>query len=718
MLSSSILFSQSYEAEGNNATRFGNTVPVTFNGQNVIYLNGSTINDKIVFNFPGSGNYEIKINYALPSSWGNKQQFVKLNGTSLGSITFQNTNGAYKNKSLGQRNLSGNNTLEIQANFEYMYINRITITSVTPTSVLQMGKSYNINSKIGWKSLTVPDPTTNGSLTQVHPYGSWGKQKWILERVAGGYYKIKSKLTGKVLVAAAPYQEGSRVHIWNYWGGAKQLWRLEPTHDGFVRIINKASGKALGNIVANPGNGSLTEIRTFSGHDKQKWRFTLVEGQNDACPDAPIGVTGLFASNGRLYDSNCNEFTMRGINHQYGDHVYYMPAVMKNAISSIANVGKANSVRLLLRFDPRDPQQPTNIGHIKDGINRAVSNQMVPVLHMYSSNMTCGQNVTDLQVAVNKWVALAADNNGNLDQHYNFKNYGILNIANEFGKDFLPDYTTWKNAYKNAITALRNAGYTNPIMIDAHQCGQDINVFLGSDLGSTQSRAQELLNHDPLRNIIFSLHAYNFKWNSRTLITNQINQMTNSNLTWVFGEHGNSSFEGPNNDVDNKFLWEACQRANPKIGWMAWSWGSGNSPREASLNLSNRWVPQNNSHLTNFGRELVNHPYGTSIAQTASVFGSQNARIMSSSLEEEEEVIMNEKFAVFPNPVQNELNVKGLVSGWYTFSLYDVQGVLQFKEQINFMDHTQLQLNNLPSGLYILQITNPVYTQTLRVVKQ
>lgn len=712
------LLAQSYEVEGTSASLSGNTIITTKNGLQVAYFNGSSSNEKITFNFSKSGRYEVKIDYMIPTGWGNKEQFVTLNGHSLGSIQFANTNGNFIRYSLGQHNLSGNNTLVIKANFGYMYIDKISIQLIPPVTNLQLNKSYKISSKKGWKALAVHNPSTNGSRAHVWNYNAWNKQKWILENQGNGYYKIKNKVSNKALDATAPYQNGSAVQVWNYWGGNRQLWQIVSTGDGFFKILNKASGKALGTSLLNPPNGNLTELKNYTGNDEQKWRFTLL---NDAstCPGAPVGVTGLYTLNGKLYDGNCNEFVMKGINHQYGDHVNFTPYQVKNAIPRIASIGKANTTRLLIRFDTNDNKGITSINQIKAAVDLAVGSKMIPVLHMYSNAATCGNNISALNDAVNRWVALAQANGGNLDEYANFKNYGVLNITNEFGLNSLPNFTAWKNAYKNAITAIRNAGYKNPIMIDAHQCGQDIDVFLGIDPGSSQSRATELLNHDPLKNMIFSVHAYNFKWNTNQEIINQINQMSSSGLTWVFGEHGNSSFQAPNNDVNNQLIWEKCATANPEIGWIAWSWCTGNSSAESALNLSNAWIPNSVGQLTTYGQELVSNVYGTSSGQIASVFNTTSARLANSgnvatSLDKVEE----NELLVYPNPFEDKLTIKGLRAGAYTFSLYNMQGTLYFSKQIDFINQTQLAFNKLPQGMYILRITTPSYTKTVKVLRK
>jgi len=556
------------DAIGPNATLEGDTESTTLNMVNTALIK-DTPNDKIIFtiDIETEGKYNLDVNYGLPDSFGDKKQFIVVNGANFGSILFENTDGKISTKFIGNFFLEkGLNTVEIVPDFGFMHVANIYLKAT----------------KLG-----------------------------------------------------AP---------------------VEAT-----------------------------------------------------CPGVPAGQQGFFTANGKLWDATCKEFVFRGVNLQYGDRLSFDAANVKAAIGSIRSVGKANSIRLLIRYDSSDPQGVTSNQDVYDGINLSVANDMVPVLVMYSTAATCGTDLSDLEKATNRWVDLAKPENGSLHNDDAFKKYGIINITNEFGDTekvtidgveqevFTPSFKNWKDAYKAEILKIRNAGYTNPIMIDTHKCGQNINAFTGSDDGST-TRAEELVNQDPLKNVIFSLHAYNFLWNTDEAIIQNINKMSSSGLTWVFGEHGSSNFEGPSNAVNHKLLWKLCEESTPKIGWLSWAWGSGNGGTAVALNMSNKWDPSNFNELLDYGKEVVSDPFGIeNTAVTATVLDEGTLSLPSIFATKAQPIS-------YSNPVGNIMKIQSNVKNKnYSFDIYDMYGKLLITEKSNSHNEMNIDLSYLQSGSYILR---------------
>ena len=79
----------------------------------------------------------------------------------------------------------------------------------------------------------------------------------------------------------------------------------------------------------------------------------------------------------------------------------------------------------------------------------------------------------------------------------------IINIANEWGASPLygGTYATWQSTYETSISALRAAGFTCPILIDALDEGEDYGGFTGG-------YAAAILASDTLQNVMFSFHFY------------------------------------------------------------------------------------------------------------------------------------------------------------------------------------------------------------------
>jgi len=158
--------------------------------------------------------------------------------------------------------------------------------------------------------------------------------------------------------------------------------------------------------------------------------------------------------------------------------------------------------------------------------------------------------------------------------------YLIINLANELG-----DYrwlgasaaalNNFSNAYKKAITSIRNQGFQMPIMIDAPDCGTSISAFT--------SIGQELIDHDPRHSVLLSVHAY---WGGDYDGTSEIVPAFKANLPIVFGEIANKQFafhdecyyglDGTNykNPPTTGFRYQTLLRllTEYEIGWLAWAW--------------------------------------------------------------------------------------------------------------------------------------------------
>ncbi|HEY8463295.1 MAG TPA: cellulase family glycosylhydrolase [Bacillota bacterium] len=198
----------------------------------------------------------------------------------------------------------------------------------------------------------------------------------------------------------------------------------------------------------------------------------------------------------------------------------------------------------------------------------------IPELH----DVTGSSKVTDLEQMVNYWIGCKSVLTSDI----------WINIANKWNPD---SGTAWCNAYKSAITAMRNAGITNPLVIDAPDWGQDT--------GCIKTYGRELLAHDPQQNIIFSIHMYS-GWNSQHKIRSELTALKKLGLPLLIGEFGYNANNGNNSlncKVDAADLIATCNELG--IGYLAWSW-CGNNPDLAWLDLTNNW-----DELTDWGQLVV-----------------------------------------------------------------------------------------------------------------
>lgn len=84
--------------------------------------------------------------------------------------------------------------------------------------------------------------------------------------------------------------------------------------------------------------------------------------------------------------------------------------------------------------------------------------------------------------------------------------------------------------------------------------------------------------------------------------------------------------------------------------------------------------------------------------------------------------LKSERFKVFPNPVETELNIIGIqdYGGSYTVNIVDVTGKTIVSETIanDFMKINNLELPaEIPSGMYVVTIFNSTFVQSIKIIK-
>lgn len=142
----------------------------------------------------------------------------------------------------------------------------------------------------------------------------------------------------------------------------------------------------------------------------------------------------------------------------------------------------------------------------------------------------------------------------------------LLNIANEAGDNNVSD-ATFQSTYTSAITALRNAGITVPIVIDGSGWGQKVEQLL--------TVAPALLAADPQKNVIFSWHEYTGGAQENDRITKSLEKSKSLGIVLINGEFANGGAGTCATDIPYKFLIAEAQRIG--TGWFAWSWDTSNS---------------------------------------------------------------------------------------------------------------------------------------------
>lgn len=307
--------------------------------------------------------------------------------------------------------------------------------------------------------------------------------------------------------------------------------------------------------------------------------------------------------NGRSLYNHANEKVMlNGVNYAVLDD-WNFPANMNNGNERLSEIEKtkANTVRIQWYNNYGDPSRPAfNLIQLDSLLCRSARFKMIPIVGLWDK--TCDNDWPSFNSTIVNWwlqpsvVAL-------FNKH---KRYSIINMANEFGYytyagGTITDLNTYKNNYETAIASLRTAGYKQPIMIDAPDCGTNADALIATGL--------EILNSDPLKNIIFSVHAYwiSFTGNDSTTMANKVQEMVNSNLPFVFGEVANYQSDATPCQYALNYTDLLKTLEQKQMGWLAWAWTNDEC---SSRQMSSSGLFAN---MGAYGLDITNNPvYGLS----------------------------------------------------------------------------------------------------------
>ena len=141
--------------------------------------------------------------------------------------------------------------------------------------------------------------------------------------------------------------------------------------------------------------------------------------------------------------------------------------------------------------------------------------------------------------------------------------YLLLNIANEAGDNSVTT-EQFRNEYKTIVDTMRAAGINIPLIIDAANWGRGEQYLL--------ENAEYLLAQDPKHNLLFSWHIWDANIQEQR-IKNTIDSAIGMNIPFIVGEFGpNERDFGP---IPWRYIIRYCYETD--TGWLAWSWGPGNS---------------------------------------------------------------------------------------------------------------------------------------------
>jgi mannan endo-1,4-beta-mannosidase len=306
------------------------------------------------------------------------------------------------------------------------------------------------------------------------------------------------------------------------------------------------------------------------------------------------GFAGFFVQNGQLLDNNGTPFIMRGVNYPY---TWFQSRPTQQDLAAIAATG-SNTVRIVLSTGGQWAR--VNGAQVTQLIQWCKDLRMIAVLEVHDSTGWSEQaSAVHISNATAYWLSsdIRAAINGQ-------ENFVIINIANEpFGNNTSANYTA---DTITSIQALRAAGLTHNIMIDAANWGQDWS-------NTMRTNAMALWNADPLRNLTFSVHMYEV-YQSLSTVSTYMQGFDDMNLPLVVGEFGPIN-NGQFADAESVIA-QAQSRGN---GYLGWSW-SGNGGGGTGLDMTNNFDA---ASLTTWGSRIVNGTNGIRATSVlATVFGT------------------------------------------------------------------------------------------------
>jgi mannan endo-1,4-beta-mannosidase len=238
-----------------------------------------------------------------------------------------------------------------------------------------------------------------------------------------------------------------------------------------------------------------------------------------------------------------------------------------NYFPEIAKTG-ANCVRIVWQQTYSNGTS-SNLAQLDKLIQNCIDQKMIPIVEMHDA--TC--NLAGVASVVNYWTSA-----GVLALVKKYEHAMLVNIANEAG-DYTVTAEQWIATYKQAITKMRNAGINAPLIIDAPDCGKNLELIVPV--------AVQLSTHDPLKNIIFSAHPYWSKLAGATpaFIASQLGAANAEGIALILGEvAGYGGWPGENVDETKSCAEEGevdyssllIEAGKHEYGWLLWEWGPGN----------------------------------------------------------------------------------------------------------------------------------------------
>ncbi|GAA1895497.1 cellulase family glycosylhydrolase [Streptomyces sodiiphilus] len=318
--------------------------------------------------------------------------------------------------------------------------------------------------------------------------------------------------------------------------------------------------------------------------------LSLLGLSRTAQAEPAAAATGIHVQDGRVLESNGNDFVMRGVNHP---HTWFTGRTA--ALGHIKELG-ANTVRVVLSSGDRWTRN--DVSDVRNIVSLCKQHRLICVLEVHDTTGYGEEGAAaSLDQAADYWISIRDALRGEED-------YVVINIGNEPHGN--TGYERWAADTRGAIVKLRQAGFEHALMVDAPNWGQDWTHTM-------RDNARSVFDADPQGNTMFSIHMYGV-FEQESVIRSYLTHFVNAGLPILVGEFGHYHSDG---DPDEDAILRITRELG--LGYLGWSW-SGNSGGVDYLDMVRDFDP---ASLTDWGRRIFHGPDGIGdTSREATVYGS------------------------------------------------------------------------------------------------
>jgi mannan endo-1,4-beta-mannosidase len=355
--------------------------------------------------------------------------------------------------------------------------------------------------------------------------------------------------------------------------------------DGGVSGVGGAGSNSAGESGTGPGGGGGSTAGTGVGGVSVSGNggASGAGGSGGSAPGCGT-ETGFYVEAGQLFDKNCNEFVLRGVNYPY---TWFSTRNAQQDLTAIAQKG-ANAVRLVLSSGGRWTR--TSGSTLASLIEAAKAAKLVSIVEVHDTTGYSEQSGSvALTNATSYWTASEI-----ADVLEGQEAFVIVNLGNEPNGNNTS--TSWASSHVTSVQALRSAGFTHTLMVDAPNWGQDWENTMRNGGGSS------IWTADSLKNLVFSVHMYDVYGMASTVTTYFNTFLMNYDAPLVVGEF--AADHGSSGNVDEDTIMSFAETLG--IGYLGWSW-AGNGEGLGTLDITNDFDANS---LTTWGERLINGANG------------------------------------------------------------------------------------------------------------